>query len=111
MPVNPSWTPSGWVACEANCESPKTAEEKGKQVIWCRCVDACLHVRQCGCRLVRRKKIERNDDDPDGWDLGPVEMVQTTCDVKAEYDSRYLYKCLCLERVAPTSGVQQQALS
>jgi hypothetical protein len=101
MPAQPDWIPPGWTACDPDCEPPKTETPPGGTTqIYCKCVDACLNVGRCGCRLVRRKKIERDESQPDGWDLGPPEMVEITCETRAPYDSTYLYRCLCLEREA-----------
>jgi hypothetical protein len=101
MPIDPNWIPPGWTDCDFNCRSPRTErdpEDEDLTLIYCECVPDCLNVGRCGCRLVRRKKRQRDPSLPDGWDLGPAEMVKITCEERAPYDSSYLYKCLCLER-------------
>lgn len=108
MPVDPSWIPSGWKACDASCTAPKREEREGKSYIWCECVSSCLNIGRCGCRLVRRKRIERDPDEPDGWRLGPPEMVEETCEERATPDALYLYKCLCLERLLDESRAREQ---
>ena len=102
MPVNPDWIPQGWAACDARCEPPEPdIDDENKPIISCRCVEECLVAGPCSCRLVRRKKKERDPQEPDGWTLGPPEMYEHRCEETKRYDSKYLYKCLCLKRAAP----------
>jgi hypothetical protein len=88
------WIPQGWKKCDAQCERYKA---DGKQVS-CPCTSSCLALGKCGCRTVRRQKIALDRDEPEGWRLGPVELVRRTCETPFKADKKYLYKCACLER-------------
>lgn len=110
MPIDPKWIPAGWTACTPSCTSPQRDTEDGKNDVYCDCVDACLNVGRCGCRLVRRKKVERDPNEPDGWKLGDVEMVKETCEERAPYDHTYMYKCLCLEKQRDEKAEREQQM-